>query len=90
MIKVFKKNNTIEDFDIDKIKTSILNAGDDLNYKFNESDINLISHNVMKKIINNHPSTYRTNVYEIRCLIYSELIEFGCKDVAYSYMNMKI
>lgn len=86
-MNIKKRNNKIDTFIPQKIKTSIINSAYDINYSLTDSDIKLILYNILKTLTDLNGNNQDTSVYEVRGIIYCILIELGFKEVAISYMN---
>ncbi len=84
-MKIIKKNGSIQEFDSNKLCTSITRSAEDIGVYMNQSDLNLITDDVKHKleILNRK----ETSSYEIFGLTLQLLIEEGFKDVAFSYLN---
>lgn len=84
-MNVIKNDGTIQNLDIKKIETSILNAANDIDFSLNSSDINDISSeiiNVLHKIRKDNTSTY-----ELVGITIKSLIKLGFRDIAKSYFS---
>ncbi|NLZ33672.1 MAG: hypothetical protein GX889_01955 [Clostridiales bacterium] len=85
-MKIIKRTGEIEDFDLSKIKTSILNSSSDVNIPLNNSDINLLIREIeitLKNIRKLEPTT----AYEVRGIVYHVLIKNGFVRIAKAYMS---
>lgn len=87
-MNIKKRNNSIETFFPQKIKTSVVNSAYDINYSLTDSDIKLILYHILKTLNTLHNNTEDTSVYEIRGIIYCVLIELGFREIAISYINI--
>lgn len=86
MVKIKKKHGNIEDFNIKKIRTSLENSANDINFILTESDIQIILgdiENTLKELRNNDG---HTSSYEIRGLIYNILNNMKFDKLCRSYM----
>lgn len=86
---IIKRNLKKDTFTPDKIKTSIINSANDINFSLTNSDVNLILKKIISTLNELHSNNEDTSVYEVRGVIYCVLIELGFKAVANSYMNTK-
>ncbi len=89
-MKVRKRNGFIYDFEVDKIKTSILNSACDVNVSLSDSDIKFLTNEILY-IINDvyKNNTNRiTSAYELKGIVYCTLVNESFKDVATSYMDV--
>lgn len=84
---VIKKNLKEVNFIPEKIKVSVGNSGNDINFMLNQVDLNLIAQDVEKKIISIRGIDGKTSSYEISSLVLSTLHNLGFKKVADSYYN---
>ncbi len=84
-MKIIKKNGSIQEFDLNKICTSIIRAAEDIGIYVNQSDINILTHDIQNKLQTLHRK--ETSSYEIFGLTLQILIENGYKDIALSYLN---
>ena len=85
-MKIVKRTGKIEDFDLSKIKTSILNSSSDVNIPLNNSDIKLLIREIeitLKNIRKSEPTT----AYEVRGIVYHVLIKNGFVRIAKAYMS---
>jgi len=85
-MKIVKRTGKIEDFDLSKIKTSILNSSSDANILLNNSDIKLLIREIeitLKNIRKLEPTT----AYEVRGIVYHVLIKNGFIRIAKAYMS---
>lgn len=88
-MKVIKRNGSIYELDVDKIKTSILNSASDINILLTASDIKLLINEVLYILntINKNEKIRKTSAYELRGIIYYVLAEQGFKKIAMAYMD---
>ena len=88
-MKVRKRNGFIYDFEVNKIKTSILNSALNANISLTDSDIKSLINEILYIINNihkNNPSRV-TSAYELKGIVYCALVNEGFKDMATSYMD---
>lgn len=84
-MKILKKDGRVVDFVNSKLKTSIENASDDVpNCTLNESDINLIIGDLMNILERFHREA--TSSYEVKCIVFENLLKNGYKDIALAYI----
>jgi transcriptional repressor NrdR len=89
-MKVIKKNGSIDELSLEKIKTSIMNSADDINYTLTESDLHVIL-NVFKELLDMVTGDVKTtSIYELRGLVIESLTRNGFSKVAKSYMDFYI
>lgn len=88
-MKIIKRNGSIYDLDVDKIKTSILNSANDINVLLTASDVKLLVNKVLSIINNIHKDDKLriTSAYELRGIVYYVLVNQGFKNVANAYMD---
>lgn len=84
---VIKKNGNMEEFDMDKLRLSIVNSADDIKSILNEGDINTVL-NQIKRSLSDLTNNRVTSTYEIRGLIYHALMNNGFKNIVKSYMKL--
>ncbi|MCY6371770.1 ATP cone domain-containing protein [Clostridium ganghwense] len=82
-MKVVKKDGRLQEFDINKIKTSIMRASDDLNEPLNTSDIDNIAHSIEDKI--KKYNRYSMEALEIHQIVVEELKNNGFQHIAKAY-----
>lgn len=87
MLTVIKKDLREVDFMPEKIKVSVGNSGNDVNFMLNQVDLNLIAQDVEKKIISIRGIDGKTSSYEINSLVIEALHNLGFKKVANSFYN---
>lgn len=87
MLRVIKKNLKEVDFVADKIKTSVANSASDVNFTLNQTDLNLISSDVEKKLIQMRGRDGKTSSYEIQSIVLESLCELGFQEVSDSFYN---
>jgi len=87
-MKIIKKNGRIEEFDISKIKYSILNASNEIKQPLTDSDIKIIETEVLRilKILNRE----ETSSYEVFAIVLNILNNLGFNDVGKAYFNGSI
>lgn len=86
-MKVIKKNGSSDELSLDKIKTSIMNSADDINYTLTESDLHVILTSFKELLNMVAGDTKTTTVYELRGLILESLTRNGFTQVAKSYID---
>lgn len=89
-MKVIKRSGYSDELSLDKVKTSIMNSADDINYTLTESDVNVIL-TVFKELLDMVArDANATSVYELRGLILESLTRNGFSKVAKSYIDFYI
>lgn len=88
-MKITKRDKTIENLELDKIKTSIENSAYDINFILTLSDINIIIKDIKIILESLHCFDGTTSTYEVRGIIYHTLINNGFSEIASSYMKTK-
>lgn len=86
-MKVIKRNGLTQEFNINKIKTSIINSADDINTSLTESDANLICTQIENKIKSIRKDGSNTSSYEIISVIIDVLKENHFSNILDSYIN---
>ncbi|KRQ86891.1 Transcriptional repressor NrdR [Caloramator mitchellensis] len=87
-MKVRKKDGRIEDFDMDKLITTVENASDDVKEPMNLSDVENVVQEVEKRLIDEKIEVLDSDF--IKDVVVEKLIEFGFKDVAKAYQEFKL
>jgi transcriptional repressor NrdR len=89
-MKVVKRSGYSDELSLEKVKTSIMNSADDINYTLTESDLNVIL-TVFKELLDMVArDANATSVYELRGLILESLTRNGFSQVAKSYIDFYI
>ncbi len=83
-MKFIKKNGKVVSFEPTKIKTSVENAGSDVDIQLNSKELELIVSDVESILIS--LSREITTGYEVRSIVVEALIKYGYKNIAKSYM----
>lgn len=86
-MKIIKRNGTLEQFNLSKIRTSIENSAYDCSYSLNESDINLLQKSINERINSLHIPGRCCSSLEVRIIIYEELKRNNFVKVAHSYLD---
>lgn len=86
-MEVIKKDGRIQKFDLEKIKTSIMRASDDINQPMNSSDINTIADKIKDDLISLRKGKIRSS--QIHDIVIDELYKNGFGEIAKSY-NIEI
>lgn len=84
-MKVIKKNGSLQDFDLEKIKTSIRNTAMDIGVILSNKDVELIASDIHRIIKEIREEDGKTSYLEIRAAVRNELIHFGFLNVANQY-----
>ena len=85
---IIKKDGRLENFDIDKLITSIKNAFSDCDKILNESDINYITKTFNSKFTNfikKNPDRIISSL-EIKIFLFESLKECGFNDISKKYV----
>ena len=85
---VMKKNGSLQEFNIEKIRTSLNNCLCNANCYMNEGDINTLSTQFNRILPEVTKNNHHTSTYEIRGIVYQVLMENGFINVAKSYMKL--
>ncbi len=83
-MKFIKKSGNVVSFEPSKIKTSVENAGSDVDIQLNSKELELIVSDVESILIS--LSREITTGYEVRSIVVEALIKYGYKNIAESYM----
>lgn len=88
-MNVIKRNGSLYELDIDKLKISIINSANDINIILTHSDVKLLVNKVLSILNNIHKNDKlcTTSSYELRGIVYYVLVDQGFKNVADSYMD---
>ncbi|KYH34303.1 transcriptional repressor NrdR [Clostridium tepidiprofundi DSM 19306] len=87
-MKVLKRSGELQDFDFGKLEASIARASDDVKEPFTMSDVENISHGVLKRLMSMDKEVIGSN--EISEAVLSELQKNNFTDLAQTYINDKI
>lgn len=85
---IIKKSGNVEEFNSNKLMTSIVNAAEDAEIPLNEGDINFLSKEILKKITSLREN--KTSSFEVLAITIEILKENGFKSVAREYVNYSI
>lgn len=85
MLKVHKRNGRTEDFSSEKLKTSLINTGKDMNLSLNRAEVDVLVQDIEKKLISIRGVDGVTSSYEIRGVVTSVLRNMGFPRLAYTY-----
>lgn len=83
VMKVKKRNGTIQDFNIDKIRLTLGRVSDEQSMPFTGSDLNLLTETIEKKIMETNKEIIRTG--EIHEIVVNNLRDLGFKRIANAY-----
>lgn len=86
-MKIIKRKLNVENFDPDKLITSIINASQDAKEPLTWSDINLIKTRVERKIKFLRQDDTDTSSYEVTGIIIEVLQEYGFINVLIAYLD---
>lgn len=84
-MKVLKRDGRFQDYDLDKIKLSIERASDEARQPFTLSDIEILSKDIHRKILNMGKDVIRS--VEIHNIVYNQLKNAGFDEVAKCYRD---
>lgn len=87
MMKIIKKDGRIEDFNINKIKTSIENAASDGETMLNESDLNILVSDIQNILEETRKDSFITSSYEVIGVIFNILKRDGFSKLLGSYVE---
>lgn len=89
-MKIIKKDGRIQEFNEEKIYTSILNAATDISKaELNESDLKVIVSDIIRRINVIRKDGTPTSSYEVKGVIISVLLRDGFTEVCKSYIHFK-
>ena len=86
-MKIIKKDGRLEEFNLNKIKTSIENAANDAGALLNQSDLKILSSDVEKAIRTIRKDSLITSSYEVTGIIFSILKSDGFNNILKSYIE---
>lgn len=86
-MKIIKKDGRVEEFNINKIKTSIENAAKDSNTFLNSSDLRILSSDIEKTIRNIRKDSLITSSYEVIGVVFRTLREDGFDKILKEYIE---
>ena len=86
-MKIIKKDGRLEEFNINKIKTSIENAARDGGVFLNYSDLKILSADVEKEILTIRKDSPITSSYEVIGIIFSILRKDGFNKILKAYLE---
>ncbi|MGL5379863.1 ATP cone domain-containing protein [Clostridium sp.] len=84
-MKIIKKDGRVEEFNINKIKTSIDNAAKDVQVYLNESDLDILTRDVVGSLKSIKRNEIITSSYEVMGVIFTILKRDGFNSVLKSY-----
>lgn len=87
-MKIIKNDGRIEEFNVSKIKHSVLNASTEINEPLTDSDLKIIEKEVSSilKVLNRK----ETSSYEIFAIVLKVLSKLGFKGVCKAYLKGSI
>ena len=87
-MKIIKKDGRIQEFNKDKIYTSLISSANSLdNVGLNESDIKVLVEDITKAIKELRKDETLTSSYEIIGIVSSVLVRDGFKEVLKAYLE---
>ena len=87
MMKVIKKDGRLQDFDLQKIKISILSATNDSKELLNESDVKILVEDINSKMKEVRKDGEDTSSYEISGIVIAILKRDGFSDIIEKYVG---
>lgn len=87
-MNIKKKDNRIEKFEIEKLERSIKNSAKDIKFELNNSDVNLLSGEILRKLILLHEIDEVTNSYEVIGITIEVLKQNKFDLIVPSYLNL--
>ncbi len=87
-MNIRKKDNKVEKFEVEKLERSVKNSAKDINFELNNSDVQLISKEVLRKLILLHEIDGVTNSYEVIGLTIEVLKQNKFDLIIPSYLNL--
>lgn len=82
-MKVIKRNGRLQEFDINKIKVSIMRASDDLKEPLNSSDIDRVAQSIEGTIKTYNQDSIKAE--DIHRIVVEELRKYGFHHIAEAY-----
>ncbi|MDV4152102.1 ATP cone domain-containing protein [Clostridium sp. AL.422] len=86
-MKIIKKDGRLEEFNINKIKTSIENAAKDSGSFLNSSDLRILADDIQKTILAIRKDPCITSSYEVTGIIFSILRNDGFSNILKAYIE---
>lgn len=86
-MEIIKRNGAFQEFDIKKTENSVYCASVDINQTLNRSDLNLINHEVLKKLNLLKRGEIPTSSFEIKYIVYEILLENNFDKIANEYLH---
>ena len=86
-MKVIKKDGRLQDFDLEKIKISILSATNDSKELLNESDVKILVQDINSKMKEVRKDCEDTSSYEISGIVIAVLKRDGFSDIIEKYVG---
>ena len=86
-MKIIKKDGRLEEFNINKIKTSIENAAKDSGSFLNSSDLKILAEDIKKTILLIRKDPCITSSYEVTGFLFSVLARDGFNNVLKAYIE---
>lgn len=85
MLLVYKRSGKTEAFSSEKLMTSLINTGHDMNFTLNQRESELLVQDIKNKIIDIRGEDGLTSAFEIRALVTYSLRSIGYSQLAYTY-----
>lgn len=86
-MKIIKRDGRLEEFNLLKVRVSLQNAANDINFTLNESDLKILVKDIetfLKKI---RKDSYITSSYEVIGVIFEVLKRDGFNNILTSYLK---
>lgn len=87
-MKVIKRDGRLQEFDLNKIKTSIVRASDDASQPLNESDIDNLGKSIERGLLNYQKGSIHSDIIQV--FVLRELKKQGFGVVATYYNQGKL
>lgn len=86
---VIKRKGNMEEFDLGKIETSIVNSAQDVGAELTQGDVKVLLDQMEKRLGELTQNNRATSTYEIRGLVYHVLRGCGFSKVLQSYLKTR-
>jgi len=86
-MKVRKRNGSLQDFDIDKVKLALERVSDELGRPFTGSDLRMLTKAIEEEVLKTREEVIDSN--EIRKIVVGVLGEFDFDQIAKAYDDSK-
>ncbi len=85
MLQVYKRDGRLEDFNHEKLLTSLINTGRDMQFTLNQRETELMIQDVENAIVSLRGKNGITSTYEIAAILMNILRSVGYSKLAYTY-----